>query len=75
MPCQGKGRKNERKKKRKKIPFSPLLLYNNYSRLYYNYSRLNSPVSMIKFNFTLFNGEATFTAFIQINKNLIKKKN
>lgn len=72
MPCQGKGRKNERKKKRKKIPFSPLLLYNNYSRLY---SRLNSPVSMIKFNFTLFNGEATFTAFIQINKNLIRKKN
>lgn len=72
MPCQGKERKNERKKKRKKIPFSPLLLYNNYSRLY---SRLNSPVSMIKFNFTLFNGEATFTAFIQINKNLIRKKN
>lgn len=73
MPCQGKGRKNERKKKGRKFHFHHF--YNNYSRLYYNYSRLNSPVSMIKFNFTLFNGEATFTAFIQINKNLIRKKN
>lgn len=29
---------------------------------------------MIKFNFTLFTGEATFIVFIQINKNLIKKE-